>query len=325
MKKIVGLRRIAISAAVVTALLSMNVFAEGSKENLPLATSPVAEQPSEDQAVLSNYQLVNGTISAIEKTEESVRIDIDNDTMGMVFHVAGNVFLLDQEGNYSTLEDLKEGMEITAIIPANAPVTMSIPPMTSGAIGFVIIGEGTNIDLSSYNDELVNAQNTLQLNVDEKVSIVDVKGSKMKYAEEDLKNKELLVLYGPSTRSIPAQTTPMLVMIMDQDEEMAVPEEEQTPAEAAPIEVNATETKAVCSIREEAVANGFTVNWTSNAEPVILEKDDVRVEVKLNSNEYKVNGETKFLKEQVRLSDGSMITGGDFGVVLAELTTADAE
>ena len=62
---------------------------------------------------------------------------------------------------------------------------------------------------------LTGTGNTLALNLTEDVEIVDREGNP---TQEELANQDLLVLYGASTRSIPAQTTPSKIVVLGTNE-----------------------------------------------------------------------------------------------------------
>ena len=57
----------------------------------------------------------------------------------------------------------------------------------------------------------------LQLNISEQTKIVDMAGSK-RYLHKSLKNQDCLCSIWCSNKSIPAQTNPVFVMILDKQE-----------------------------------------------------------------------------------------------------------
>ena len=134
--------------------------------------------------------LVSGTVTEVQADKEFTTITISNNNMGMVFHVDPKVFVIDKKtSNYMTVAEIKTGMNITAILDKMSPMTMSLPPQTSGAIGFVINSDQGSIDLSVYNEELVNFENTLKLNPDKETQIADVNGTKKVFGTDGLKGK----------------------------------------------------------------------------------------------------------------------------------------
>ena len=62
-----------------------------------------------------------------------------------------------------------------------------------------------------YDGELVNENQTLQLNLDGRV---DVRTANNQYFQGNPAGHNLVVIYDNSTRSIPAQTTPRKVVVL---------------------------------------------------------------------------------------------------------------
>ena len=290
MKK--NMSKLAIASIAALSIFSVSVIANDTVKINADTTTVEDDQAAEE----TQYGLESGTISSIEKAEDGTyRITIENDNMGMVANFANAVMVFDQkDGSVKTMEDLEEGMEITFLVKANSPMTMSIPPMTSSVDAIVINAEdGLFMDHSIFNDELINSDNSLQLNISEETSILDLQGSKIRYSQDDVKGQECLVFYGATTRSIPAQTNPVTVVILSNEEEMpqtetdsevaeatedvlteeTTPLEERSVDEVAPTEEDVAAIELV-GLRDLAEGLGYEVTWTANDQPVILEKED---------------------------------------------------
>lgn len=313
MKKNFTFKKILAGAMIATLLFSMSAVA--SEKNTANETKINAEQSSTENE--TQFQLVQGTISGIEKEDDYTKIQIDNDDMGMIFTVESDVFVIDQKDNsYKSIQDLEKGMEITAVLSNNSIMTMSIPPMTPGAAGFIINAEGSFIDLSTYNEDLTNSNNTLKLNIDEKTIITDIRGSKKMFSQEDLKNSELLVFYGASTRSIPAQTSPSFVMIL-----APIAVEETAPETEAPeakSQQQQPEKKApeLVALRELAEKAGFTIQWIANDKPIILEKENTKVEITVGKNTYLLNGKENVFSIETKLNDSKVFVSSELETIL---------
>lgn len=324
MKKNFTIKKILVATAVSTALLSMTAIAGESNEvaasKLVNATDTSTESNKNEEAKeVKEYGIVSGKVSSIKDVGDYTRIEITNDDMGMVFNVEDAKVIDQSTSTYKNISDIQVGMEITAVLPNNSPMTMSLPPQTSSAKLFVINSEAGSVDLSVYNEELTNAENTLKLNVGEDTIINDIRGSKKEFTEKDLENKELLVLYSVATRSIPAQTNPEMVVILTVDEEVEEPNETQstedtkTETKEVPAE-EVEETKEIknVTLRSECEALGYTVKWTSNDEAVIIEKDGMTAEIKLGSDKVKVNNEEKTIANAPSLDKDTMVISNDF-------------
>ncbi len=55
----------------------------------------------------------------------------------------------------------------------------------------------------------------MKLNIGENTVIMNTKGECRVFTAEDIKNKNAAVIYDVTTRSIPAQTTPLLVLLLE--------------------------------------------------------------------------------------------------------------
>lgn len=322
MKKNIG--KLILTTIIAASALSMSAFAEDT--TVVGYGDPVSAETAETAAengimlinetaetnpveVAKGYTTKTGKITAItaETTEEGefLTITTGEGVDGIVFTTSASTVVYDaKDGSVKTAKDLTEGMEITAVMPANSIMTMSIPPMTPSAMGFVINAEGTSVMVGKFNDELVNEENKLALNISEETSIVSITGTKQVLTAEDIKGNDCLVIYGATTRSIPAQTSPIKVVILPTAEnELTVKEVE-------------TKTISTVALRDAAVAAGFEIKWTANDAPVVLEKDGVTISLTLGSTAYTVNGESKNFTKAVELENGSMVVSSEISEFL---------
>lgn len=245
-------------------LLTTIAFAQTPDTQTPiLISAPI-------QDALTQNKLVSGTVSDIKMHKDSYTITIENDDMGMVFSVSPHIFIIDQNTKkYTQIEEIKVGTKLTAIIDKMAPMTLSIPPMTSGVAGFILNSDVGSVDLSVYNDKLVNVENTLALKINKDTTIVSENGAKRLYTADDLKQKECLVLYSISTRSIPAQTTPEFVMIMNEKEK----------------------TDDYVPLRSFAEEKGYSVSWTANDKPIQLKKENITISISIGKTGFEYTTE----------------------------------
>ncbi len=158
-------------------------------------------------------------------------------------------------------EDISEGDSITIYVLSDKPMTLQLPETYDADV--IIIGEGYFTDADTYtqsNDMLVNSAGTLALNVFDDTRIVDINGNDAQIGEK------LLVFYGASTKSIPAQTTPELIVSLDGYDNAE--EQDFTGVSAAVIgdiriEFDAVSINgcAMLPVRSISEALGYTVEW----------------------------------------------------------------
>lgn len=71
--------------------------------------------------------------------------------------------------------------------------------------------QGQNVKVDYFNEQLESSDGTLKLNIGPFTQIVMENGQ---WFTASPANHDLIVIYGPTTRSIPAQTTPYKIIVM---------------------------------------------------------------------------------------------------------------
>ena len=155
---------------------------------------------------------VTGTIVELMPTRMG-----GNRTNGCVLFVSledleGNMvnFILTPSTYVVDFETLSVGMLCTFWYSMDAPVPLIYPPQYS-AVAAAQEKNGRMVSVGYFNASLVNEDQTLQLNLD---GSVDVRTTNNQYFQGSPSNHNLVVTYGNSTRSIPAQTTPVKVVVL---------------------------------------------------------------------------------------------------------------
>ena len=276
-----------ICALLLAATMSVTAFA-AEPAVIPQGGTDASVTTESKEDNNAKNMLVSGTVTDVQANKDYTTITISNDDMGMVFHADPTAFVIDKKTNkYLTVADIKTGMRITAVLDKMSPMTLSLPPQTSGAIGFVINSDQGFVDLSVYNEELVNFENTLKLNLGSETQIADVNGTKKLFGADDLKGSECLVFYTVSTRSIPAQTTPEFVLILNTAEELTTAQDSS---------IVGTETIFYVPLRTLAEAKGYQVAWDSAAKQIVLTKNDIKAVLTLGSTAFDFEHLTKDMK-----------------------------
>lgn len=107
-------------------------------------------------------------------------------------------------------ELLRIGDEIMVYIDGNAPVPLIYPPQYTAVILAKNVPE-YHVKVSYFNDELISEDHQLQLQIGSQTVIQYENGQPY---SGSLQDHLLAVVYGPSTRSIPAQTTPYAITVI---------------------------------------------------------------------------------------------------------------
>lgn len=105
---------------------------------------------------------------------------------------------------------LEVGMECTFWYSLNAPAVLIYPPQYP-AVAVAQVKDDRMVEVAYFDEELVNDKKTLKLNLEEDQIIYTTNNQKYLCSPA---GRELVVEYGFTTRSIPAQTTPMKVVVL---------------------------------------------------------------------------------------------------------------
>lgn len=285
---------------------------------------PISANPDENiqaPVMMPSYTVNTVTVTEITDTQISTTLnteDAENFENTINYTIIDKTIVLGfAKGDVKSVKDIKKGDKITVYTDAYSPAPLIMPPQYQADVIVVEDAAATlsNIDVDTYikgeNEMLVNAANTLALNIGDETEIVDREGNKVD--AKDLDKKDLAVIYGASTRSIPAQTTPNKVIVLGENEmalaqiEAAKNEPAVTPAPtetpAAPEEfdnmyVNSVSVgdKVITNIyrkddntlmlplREIAETLGFTVTWDGDLKAVML--NDGMYSLKIGENGY---------------------------------------
>ena len=159
---------------------------------------------NDEQAETVGYTALTGKINEVTLNEDgSARISFESTERGEIIFNEGADCMIIVGNEVKTIKELAAGMEATVVMEDNAPMTMSLPPQTSGAVAIVAQGETPSfVVVDKFDDELTSAG--LKLNMDDTVKILDIRGTKQVLTAEDVKGQKAIVVYGASTKSIPA-------------------------------------------------------------------------------------------------------------------------
>ncbi|MDP4094323.1 MAG: hypothetical protein Q8920_13285 [Bacillota bacterium] len=99
---------------------------------------------------------------------------------------------------------------VTGFYNANAPVPLIYPPQYQ-AVVMAKASQNQNVKVDLFNNQLVSNDGTLKLIIGPLTQIIQENGQAY---TGNLANKNLVVIYGTVTMSIPAQTVPYRVIVL---------------------------------------------------------------------------------------------------------------
>lgn len=287
-----------LSLATCLTLSPLMVSANNEKEVSEIA--PIsAEVKNTEKKIMIDYTKYEGKITEINKKDDSISILVkDNEEEaqnGEVLHINEKVIILnDKTKEFMGMEELKDGMKITRYTHKDTPVAMSLPPQLIPDIIVVNESEDTGfINVSKFNEELVNIDNTLKILISEETVIVD--GSGEKVAKEDLKNRDLIVFYTTSTKSIPAQAKAEKIIAMDgkkveeEVNEIKVLDKIVINEKEISLDKSLYENKngvTMIPLRQISEALGYKVTWNNELRAAELTKGAQWSSVKVGEDNY---------------------------------------
>ena len=131
-------------------------------------------------------------------------ISVDNGLGAIVnFVVSPTTYFVDHEM-------VSVGDIVTGYYDGDAPTILIYPPQYQ-ALVMVKDNQNQNVKVDYFNSQLVSSDGQLRLNISPYTEIVLRNGQRF---TRNPVNRDLIVIYGPTTFSIPAQTTPYRIIVL---------------------------------------------------------------------------------------------------------------
>ncbi|MFF2795231.1 stalk domain-containing protein [Lysinibacillus xylanilyticus] len=197
--------------AAMTALLfgSVVIPVASAKEN---STETEQQLP---QIQIDPVHIFNTTYGTVEKANSGEKITyftVKDGEQTNILEITKDTLVFDNTGKKV---ELKEGDKIVAYTFANKPQKLIYPPQFNPDVVIVETKEAGFVEVDYFFENLTNTYEMLKLNIGENTELLNTKGEKV--SAKDLKEKNLVVFYTVSTKSIPAQTTPSKVIVLDEE------------------------------------------------------------------------------------------------------------
>lgn len=204
-----------IALITVTFLLASGAAVSAEDNQSALTEVNTTQESVIIPSYISNTAVVkekaDGFISTVSDASDDSEID---------FTVDENTLVYDSNGNKKTSEDIKTEDIITVYTDSSLPAPLILPPQYTAGVIIIEKEDGFNVNVDTFfkeNETLVNASNTFALNIADETVIVDTDENEL--TADDTENKNLIVFYGESIKSIPAQTMPERIVVIGEAEE----------------------------------------------------------------------------------------------------------
>ncbi|MGB5823759.1 MAG: stalk domain-containing protein [Proteocatella sp.] len=245
------------------------------------------------------------------------KITVKQDGSIKVFNLE-TIIIGTKDGEIIAGSKIEAGDKVTALYTSNTPMTASEPGQLTPMM--IILHNGdASLKIDRFDKNLVSSDGSLRLVVDEDTKIEALK-TKNILTPEDLKDRDLVVMYGATTRSIPAQTlTAGIVKII------VLPIIEKDDSKD---DVNSNDNSNITNKGNKATAHqkiaiskmaksmGYKVNWNPKTKVVFLSKGGDAIEIFVGTTRYRVNGIEKRASVSNNLDNGSTYVSSEILDVL---------
>lgn len=162
------------------------------------------------------YRAFTGTVEKVDQISAEERAAAGVEATQYVLLRAGDESLLHFVVSDATVllnePVLEVGQQLVGFFDGNRPAILIYPPQVPALVITPYV-EGEQVVMSYFDANLLSSDSSLQLNIGDSTEIIDQAGQTY---DGNPAERVLVVTYGPSTRSIPAQTTPIQILVMDE-------------------------------------------------------------------------------------------------------------
>jgi hypothetical protein len=184
-------------------------------EAMPMPTVPAIPQDTD-------YAVIEGTITAVqnyigadgEPVEGKQIVSVEKDGSEWRVILDSNTYAITY--GRTNRKAMSAGDSIRVYYNAKSPSLMIYPPQVRAEYIALNFDEALSITIARFDLNFTDPENMLKLNISEDTEIVYEDGKKFEGDVKELVNpsRKLVVIYGLTTRRIPAQTTPEKIIIM---------------------------------------------------------------------------------------------------------------
>lgn len=203
--------------AVIYTVTTRSIPAQTNPEKIVVlntAAEPEITDPVEEN--VSKFGTISGTVTKVSKYYDNKNKVVKNKKY---------IYIKDNEGSETSflvtadtyfvkgkLNSIKKGNSFTGYYDATKPVVDIYPPRYTAVAAAVNKKKADLVKVDLFDKNLVSSDGMLKISTGKKTTIVKQNGKK--YTGK-LTNKNLVVIYNKATKSIPAQTTPTKVVVLN--------------------------------------------------------------------------------------------------------------
>lgn len=190
-----------------TALLVGSAVVPVASANEHTTTAEVPQIQIDPVHIFNNTR---GTVDDIRIGENITYYTVKDGEQTNVLEITKDTLVFDNTGKKVALQ---KGDKVIAYTFANKPQKYIYPPQFNPEVVIVESEEVGFVEVDYFFEDLTNTYDMLKLKIGKGTQLFNAKGQKVETT--NLADKHLVVFYTASTKSIPAQTTPSKVIVLD--------------------------------------------------------------------------------------------------------------
>ncbi|MCG7434857.1 copper amine oxidase N-terminal domain-containing protein [Lysinibacillus fusiformis] len=218
---------------------AMTALLVGSAMGVPTASASEVEavvntSETNEQQAQPVFVKVTGKVENVDVRDNATYYTVVEGEQTNIVVVDKDSLVFDNMGKEVKLQ---KGDKVLAYSYAKKPMLAIYPPQYNPEVIIVEKDNMGSVEVDYFDKNLIDTDNYLKLNVGEDTKIESVSGKELKAS--DLEEQHLVVFYTIATMSIPAQTPPSKVIVLDNIEKEEpvevdpVPTPEPTPDNGA--------------------------------------------------------------------------------------------
>ncbi|MCR8852340.1 copper amine oxidase N-terminal domain-containing protein [Lysinibacillus fusiformis] len=194
---------------------AMTALLVGSAMGVPTASASEVEavvniSETNEQQAQPVFIKVTGKVEHVDVRENATYYTVVEGEQTNIVVVDKDSLVFDNMGKEVKLQ---KGDKVSAYSYAKKPMLAIYPPQYNPEVIIVEKDNMGSVEVDYFDKNLIDTDNYLKLNVGEDTKIESVSGKELKAS--DLEEQHLVVFYTIATMSIPAQTPPSKVIVLD--------------------------------------------------------------------------------------------------------------
>lgn len=215
------------------------------------------------------YYSFTGTVNEIEKTDDFTKVFLEGEDDSPAY------FILSEDTYYAEEVKIEKGSKITGYYETGRPMILIYPPQYTIDIVTPAYEEGF-VKADKFDSNLLSKDKQLKLNISENTEILWENNTQINWIKQPtieeletvLSNRQMLVYYDFTTKSIPAQTTPNKIIVLSQQIEDKINIIVEDILIDAPNAYISESGNVMVPVRAISEALGYEVKWNNDEKSV---------------------------------------------------------